>query len=71
MHVKVDLAYKVAYLIDNRGEVQLAQSGTSMSNVAAVLASWGYACVPESKWECTDILNAIDAMQRPVEPLGA
>jgi hypothetical protein len=70
VHVKVDLAYKVAYLVDNRGEVQLAQSGTSTSNVAGALASWGYAYTPGSVWECVDILNAIDAVQRPVQPMG-
>lgn len=70
MHVKIDLAYKVAYLVDDQGDVHRTQSSTSRSNVDDALASWGYAYVPGSRWEITDILNAIDAVQRPVEPVG-
>lgn len=69
--VKVDLAYRVAYLLDDQGEAQAAQSGVTTSTVGGALASWGYACVPGSAWECADILNAIDAMQRAVEPIGS
>lgn len=68
MHVKVDLAYKVAYLVDDEGTAQLAQSSTSKSNVDSVLATWGYARTRDGRWEPTDILNAIDAVRFPVEP---
>lgn len=71
MHVKVDLAYRVAYLVNDQGEAQLAQSGTTRSNVDDVLASWGYARVRDGEWEPTDILNAIDAMRFRVEPSGS
>lgn len=70
MYVKVDLAYRVAYLVDDQGVTQRLQSGTTRSNVHVALESWGYAFAPDSHWEATDILNAIDAMQRPVEPIG-
>lgn len=66
MHVKVDLAYRVAYLVDDQGITQLAQSGTTRSTVDDVLTSWGYARTRDGKWEPTDILNAIDAMRHPV-----
>jgi precorrin-6B methylase 1 len=69
--VKVDLAYRVAYLLDNQGESQAAQSSVTTSTVDPVLASWGYTRVRDAKWECTDILNAIDAMQCVVERIGS
>lgn len=69
-YVKVDLAYRVAYLVDDQGEVQLATSGTSKSNVDGVLASWGYARTACGEWEPVDILNAIDAVRFPVRQLG-
>lgn len=70
MYVKVDLAYRVAYLVDDQGVDQRWQSGITKSNVNVALESWGYTLMPGSHWEATDILNAIDAMQRPVEPIG-
>lgn len=70
MHVKIDLAYRVAYLVDDEGVVQLAQSGVTRRSVDTALAGWGYARVPEGKWEPTDILNAIDAVRFPVESLA-
>lgn len=69
-YVKVDLAYRVAYLVDDQGDVQLATSNTSRSNVDGVLASWGYARTACGKWETTDILNAIDAVRFPVRQVG-
>lgn len=70
MYVKIDLAYRVAYLVDDQGVDQRWQSGTSKSNVDTVLKSWGYALTSDTPWTPTDILNAIDAVQRPVEPVG-
>lgn len=70
MYVKIDLAYRVAYLVDDQGVDQQWQSGTSKSNVDAVLESWGYALTSDTHWMPTDILNAIDAVQRSVEPVG-
>lgn len=69
-YVKVDLAYRVAYLVDDQGNIRLAASGTSKSNVDGVLASWGYARTTCGEWETTDILNAIDAVRFPVKQLG-
>lgn len=69
-YVKVDLAYRVAYLVDDRGIIRLAASGTSKSNVDGVLTSWGYARTPWGEWETTDILNAIDAVRYPVQRVG-
>lgn len=71
MYVKIDLAYRVAYLVNDAGVPQAAQSGVTRSTVKNVLASWGYACTPGSEWECVDILNAIDAVQRSVQPIGS
>lgn len=70
MRVKIDLVYRVAYLLDDEGVAQAAQSSVTRSSVKAVLASWGYACTPGSEWECTDILNAIDAVERQIQPIG-
>ena len=69
--VKVDLAYRVAYLLDDQGEAQLARSGVSRSGVDDALRDWGYALAPGSEWKCTDILNAIDAVERAVQPVGS
>lgn len=69
-HVKIDLGYRVAYLVDASGVTQLATSNTTRSTVDDVLASWGYARTRDGKWETTDILNAIDAVRCPVEPVG-
>jgi hypothetical protein len=71
MRVKIDLGYRVAYLLDDRDVAQRATSGVTRSNVDDVLASWGYARTRDGKWECTDILNAIDAVSCPVELVGA
>lgn len=68
--VKVDLSYRVAYLLDERGVAQAATSGVTRSTVGDALADWGYARVSDSEWEPVDILNAIDAMQCAVEPIG-
>jgi hypothetical protein len=68
--VKVDLAYRVAYLLDERGVDQAAQSGVTRSTVGGALASWGYALTRDGAWEPTDILNAIDAVQHTVEQVG-
>jgi hypothetical protein len=68
--VKIDLAYRVAYLLDERGVAQAATSGVTRSTVGSALANWGYALVRDSEWEPVDILNAIDAVQRVVEPIG-
>ena len=67
MHVKIDLGYRVAYLVDDQGTTQLAQSNTTTSSVDKVLTSWGYARTRDGRWETTDILNAIDAVRWPVE----
>lgn len=67
MHVKIDLAYRVAYLVNDRGEVELWSSGTTRSTVDATLASWGYARVADGEWETTAILDAVDAVRFPVE----
>ena len=69
MRVKIDLAYRVAYLLDDAGVTQLARSGVSKSTVNVALADWGYTLAPGSTWQCTDILNAIDAVERVVEPV--
>lgn len=66
-HVLIDLSYRVAYLVDDEGDAQLAQSGVTRSTVDDALASWGYARVPDSEWECVAILNAIDAVRCSVE----
>lgn len=68
MYVQVDLAYRVAYLMDDDGVAQLATSGTTRSNVKTALAAWGYTLTSDGVWETTDILNAIDAVRHPVEP---
>lgn len=68
MYVKIDLAYRVAYLMDDQGAAQLAQSGVTRTTVDDTLASWGYARVPGGKWIPTDILNAIDAVRFDVAP---
>lgn len=65
--VKIDLAYRVAYLVDDQGTAQLAQSGVTCSSVDDALAGWGYARTPNGEWKITDILNAIDAVEFPVE----
>lgn len=70
MHVKIDLGYRVAYLVDDQGVAQLATSGVTRRGVDDVLASWGYART-SNVWETTDILNAIDAVQCMVEPIGS
>jgi hypothetical protein len=70
VHVKVDLAYRVAYLVDGAGDVLAAQSGVTRSTVDDVLKTWGYARTRDGEWEVTDILNAIDAVQFPVERLN-
>lgn len=67
MHVKVDLSYRVAYLVDDQGDIQMAASNTTRTSVDGVLASWGYARTPSGEWEVTDILNAIDAVRFPVQ----
>lgn len=41
MYVKIDLAYRVAYLMDDEGTAQLAQSGVTRTTVDDALASWG------------------------------
>lgn len=69
--VKIDLAYRVAYLLDDQGVTQLSESGVSRSTIQAALARWGYALVSGDEWECADILNAIDAVERVVEPVGS
>jgi len=66
-HVLVDLSLRVAYLVDDQGTAQLAQSGVTRSSARDALADWGYEFAPNSEWEITDILNAIDAVRRPVE----
>ena len=66
-YVVIDLSYRVAYLVDDQGVAQLAASETTRSTVGPTLADWGYRFAPNSAWEVTDILNAIDAMRRPVE----
>jgi hypothetical protein len=68
--VKVDLAYRVAYLLDERDEIQAAQSSVTRSTVDDVLASWGYARTRDGKWDCTTILNAVDAVEHTVERVG-
>lgn len=69
MYVKIDLGYRVAYLVDDQGVTQLAQSGTTKSSVDNVLARWGYERTRDGKWQTTDILNAIDAVYWLVEPV--
>lgn len=69
MHVKIDLAYRVAYLMDDQGTAQLVQSGVTRTTVDNMLASWGYARVPGGRWAPTDILNAIDAVRFDVAPV--
>lgn len=71
MYVKVDLAYRVAYLVDDQGTAERAQSGVTRSSVGCALADWGYEFTPGSVWEITDILNAIDAVRRPVRQMGS
>lgn len=71
MHVKIDLAYRVAYLVNDDGVAQLAESNTTRSTVDDVLASWGYVRAADGAWEITDILNAIDAVRFPVELVNA
>lgn len=68
--VKVDLAYRVAYLLDDQGEVQQARSGISRSTVDVALAEWGFTLASTGVWKCADILNAIDAVEHAVEPVG-
>lgn len=70
MHVKIDLGYRVAYLVDEQGTTQLATSGVTWRGIDSVLTSWGYART-SNVWETTDILNAIDAVQCTVEPIGS
>lgn len=71
MYVKVDLGYRVAYLVDDEGVTQLAASGvTPRLGLDDALASWGYALTPSHEWELTDILNAVDAVRHLVEPVG-
>ena len=69
-YVKIDLGYRVAYLVDDQGVTQLAASDTTRSSVDDVLACWGYARTSDGTWETTDILNAIDAVRFPVEALA-
>lgn len=71
MHVKVDLAYRVAYLVNDRGEALQAQSGVTRSTVDDALARWGYARTSTGKWATTDILNAIDAVRHDVVKVGS
>lgn len=71
MYVKIDLGYRVAYLVDDDEVTQLATSGVTWRGIDDVLASWGYARTRDGKWETTDILNAIDAVRYPVELVGA
>jgi hypothetical protein len=70
-YVKVDLAYRVAYLVDDQGIAQRAQSDVTRSSAGRVLDDWGYEFTPGSVWEITDILNAIDAVRRPVQQIGS
>lgn len=67
MYVQIDLGYRVAYLMNDLGEAQAAQSSVTRSSVDDVLTSWGYVRTRNGKWETTDILNAIDAVRFPVE----
>ncbi len=71
MHVKIDLGYRVAYLVDDQGSAQLATSGVTWRGIDDVLTSWGYARTRDGEWETTDILNAIDAVQHAVELVGS
>lgn len=69
MYVKIDLSYRVAYLMNDDGIAELAASNTTRSTVDGVLASWGYARTSDGTWETTDVLNAIDAVRFPVVTL--